>query len=378
MKITKTRWVGIRRHQKTFNTRMPKIGLQIFMVLLCLIVGHSKAFAIKFYSIPSALFSYDKSTSCSVVTIHSLATKEDGTVVHQQGVGSVVLVEHQAGIITPNHVIVNSQLVVGECRGKYFSLSSPVVDAERDIAFLEIDDLSLMKSSILTPLIVGVANEESAALQKILDPDVADEKSKLANPNLTWEMMNDMGSVMLSMSNFGVALPYEKNGRARFQSSPVLANIVQGYVETTQAFTHQLLRIDGLGIRPGISGAPLFGVPDTVLTRGIFFSGSDTARAKYNVPMELMPKFLLGMVVKTRLNGAETVALSLPDIYTFLLEKRFPKTLQQKRGIRVNYQTTEEAKSNRLQSYLTISGPDSELSVLEVCSDEYKNSADQK
>ncbi|HWU43986.1 MAG TPA: hypothetical protein VN132_11130, partial [Bdellovibrio sp.] len=150
----------------------------------------------------------------------------------------------------------------------------------------------------------------------------------------------------------------------------------QGNVERNLSYINNLIYIESLGVRPGLSGSVLFGTPYIDLLRTYDFSSNSSASA---LPVEILPKMILGMIVKTRLNGAETVALSLGDIFDFLEEKvanasgsgpASPRTLA------VNYRMLGENDHRHLQSYYTLSGSSGPVNVQEYCADEYKNSAD--
>lgn len=345
-------------------------------LFLCLTVGLSSASAEELGVLPHHLISKDSADACSVVKVHSLSTAPDGTTLHQQGQGWVTMLRRrdsasELGVVTPYHVVVNAQSVYAECKGKLIPLLNPVVDAERDITYFGIADWDLVNKT-LTPILIEVASEQ---IRNAVYPTKA-ERQIHAQRMTPKEIQAQLPEVLNSMTNFGVAMSPEKDLVSSVMLSPNANDIVNAAVDRTQAGVGQLIRVENFGIRPGISGAVLFGVPES-----IYSSAYNVAlkRRVYGAPLEVMPKFVLGMIIKTKLNGAETVALSLPDITSFLERhvmqgaQVLPSTLE------VHYHTIPStAGGAQLQSYLSLGIDDSSVVVQEVCSSEFKNSADFK
>lgn len=344
-------------------------------LLLCLSLGFSIAHAEELGVVAHYLIPTQKTDPCSIVNIHSLNTKADGTTLYQKGQGWITKLrkqgsEHQLGVVLPYHVVVNASEVYGECRGVYFSLSEPVIDAEADLVHLVISDGKLLANGTLSPLLVELAT------QKLRDVIYSTDSVKgiFSQPLSPQEMRKQLPEVLNSAISFGVAMAPAGSSELAFLMSPNGYDIVSGAVDASQDPLDRYIRIENFGIRPGVSGAALFGIPANPLFRSYDLSKN---KVVYQAPIEMIPKTVLGMVTKTKLNGAETVAISLPDITRFLefhviqglplLEKRYEVHYRESQG-------TDQ--SVELQSYLSLLTADASVPVQETCSAEFKQSAD--
>ena len=336
------------------------------LVFLCLILGLSSTAqaAYEFHALPGALI--DTQNRCAIVNIYSLVKNDNGDLLQQEGVGWVTYASGTYGVLTPYHVVANADLIVAHCRGQYFPLELKQIDAEKDIAFsaFAANSEDLKK---LYPLVYAINGKERLRFKDFFHPQSPVAKMKVESP--AREYLQDMSAVMLGMSSFGVALPPEGAKPSSLLASPIGDDRVQGLVDKEQGFAKQILRIENLGIRPGLSGGALFGVLDSPFTRSF---NEEYSRKSLLVPLEFVPKVVLGMVIKTRLNGAETVALSVDDIYDFLENKVLKAGFESDRDLRIKYRVTEDL---RLQSYISLNEG---VTLVESCSDEYKISADLK
>jgi hypothetical protein len=347
---------------------------------MCLIMGFAaEAKTYEFATHAGALFQTSKKDQCSIVTIHSLYRGKDGKVLHQQGVGWVLYFEHYYSVLTPFHVVVNAESVFAECKGEFYSLEEPITDAEKDIASLTFtaENSERLKENI-TPMIYALAPGDENLKKLILGTGTNQnpilQAFAIQFPRL--QLKEDMFGIMLGMSNFAVIGPVEsETGKQSVLMSPVESAIVQGLVDKKMSYTNNLLRIENMGIRPGQSGSVLVGMP--VMPMMTSYDMSDGGKNVMTIPLEIASKVVLGMIVKTRLNGAETVALSIGDIYDFIEGRvarfiNFPTT----RNLLVNYEQVPEGNRERLQSYMTLDNTSRVAKVYEYCSEEYKNSAE--
>lgn len=333
-----------------------------------------------FYTNTLTLFKIENDDPCSIVRVHSVYKNEAGEVFHQEGVGWVVGALRNFGILTPFHVVTQADLVVAECKGKYYTLSKPIVDAERDLSFFKIDGkVSELVDDVLNPLILSMTKDEDffleAAKGNPLVQKGLDRQWVFKVPRNKYE--NYLAPIMLSMANFNIVSPPQgKNPQNSLLSSPVGSSLVTGHVDRDQSYIKNLIRIENFGIRPGLSGSVLFGVP---FKSDNFAYSSETKTAHFTQSIETTPRFVLGMVTKTRLNGAETVAISLGDILDFLEEypNENPGSAPLNRDLEVRYRKIQERDRERLQAYINLISTDgSTAEAFEYCSSDYKSSAE--
>jgi hypothetical protein len=333
-----------------------------------------------FYTNTLTLFKLEKDDACSIVRVHSIYKNAAGEIFHQEGVGWVVGALRNFGILTPYHVVTQADLVVAECKGKYYTLSKPIVDAERDLSFFKIDGkVTDLVDKILNPLILSMTKDDDffleAAQRNPLVQKGLDRQFVFKIPRHKYE--NYLAPIMLSMANFNIVSPPQgSNPQNSLLSSPVGSSQVTGQVDRDQSYIKNLIRVENFGIRPGLSGSVLFGVP---FKSDNYDYDAETKTAHFTKAIETTPRFVLGMVTKTRLNGAETVAISLGDILDFLEEypKENPDSAPAKRDLEVRYRKIKEQDRERLQAYINLLSPDgSTAEAFEYCSSDYKSSAE--
>lgn len=343
---------------------------------LCLILGHSSAaFAeIEIGVLANYLVPRKQSDPCSVINIHSLILKTDGTTLYQQGQGWVTLLNkknsrHDVGVVMPYHVVVNASAVYGECRGLYFPLSEPVIDAEMDLVHMVIDRSEVQRELDLMPALWQITSQE---IRDIVYPSTYPQN--LHNQKVDPKQLGEaLPQALAAMAAFGVATA-PQNGQDSLLMSPNGDGIVFGKLSERTASRSGFIHIENFGIRPGLSGGVLFGILDDFLTRS---TNSKSGQSQYRIPVELMPKTILGMVTKTKLNGAETVATSLPDLAEFLKTHVIQGLPIKAKGLEVHYHEVSNADGGfELQSYMSLYNGDNAVTVQEVCSAEFKQSAD--
>jgi hypothetical protein len=342
-------------------------------LMLCLVLGLSSAAKAEMGVIAHYLTPTKSSDPCSVINIHSLISKADGSTLYQQGQGWVTKLikdksEHQLGVVLPYHVVVGASKVYGECRGVYFPLGDAVVDAEADLAHLVIYDDELLKKNVLMPLVVQITTQ--SVRDAIYNPDPV---KRIFNQSLTpIEIENKLPEVLNSMATFGVTTSPQK-GKDSLLMSPAGYSLVRGVVDPGQLL-NRYIRVENFGIRPGLSGGVLFGTPDAQWIRAF---DASAGKMSFQVPLEFIPKLVLGMVVKTKLNGAETIAISLPDIVRFLEFHVISGVALVERPLEVHYhEVAGSTGGTELQSYLSLITSESAVPVQEICSAEFKQSAD--
>ena len=344
-------------------------------IFLCLILGSPLTLAAELGVVAHYITATKKTDPCSVVNIHSLIKKDDGKTLYQKGQGWVTKLikknsERQLGVVLPYHVVVNASEVYGECHGVYFPLSEPVIDAEADLVHLEISDDDLISKNVVMPLLVEIASEKIRNV--VYNPDPA---KAVFNQKITPKQMDkQLPDVLDSMNTFGVAVSPSGSAEPSFFLSPNGYDVVAGNVEANLDFFDRYIHIENFGIRPGVSGGVLFGVADNAWSRRY---EKNSSKNVYEAPIELMPKTVLGMVVKTKLNGAETVAISLPSITRFLDYHVMNDLKPLKKDYEVHYHEVSGADGRvSLQSYMTVPKEDGAITVQEICSAEFKQSAD--
>ena len=237
------------------------------------------------------------------------------------------------------------------------------------------DDIQTAKK-IVSALLIVPADKAFADTIRKLTVDNENPLIRMANHQIERKIYdNELFDLMLGMSSFGIAsMPDAKNPGNAVMLSQSNDSFVQGFVDRDQIYINNLVRINNLGIRPGLSGSVLFGVPFSkgFLDRYYF----EEQRVGFSLPVELLPKIVLGMIVKTRLNGAETVALSLGDIYDFLEKQVLADNLPPMNELNVVYKLFGSEEKPHLKSSILLRGPNRPFMVEEYCSEEYKNSAD--
>ncbi|MBS1972542.1 MAG: hypothetical protein JSU04_19705 [Bdellovibrionales bacterium] len=348
------------RARAAVNCRVLQSFIKAAGCLMLLLFHTSFAMAFDFYIHPTNLVSRKSSDPCSVVKVHSAFKAKDGSLQHQEGLGWMVAGPQGLGVVTPFHVVVNADAVVGECRGQFFDLAPKAVDGEKDIAYLQLVHTGLIHAKVLSPLVfIEDAKNPSAYGRLFTSPDIQRNRWLMNLPHFA--LTTGLQGILQKMSGYGVAVSAEKDSEMPVLMSALSKDLVHAVIDKDQAFAKQMIRVENFGVRPGLSGAPLFGVPEEYIT-----------------PLEVLPKAVLGMVVKTKNNGAETVALSLGDIYDFLEERVLAKPANIVRGLEVHYQAIAEGERTRLQSYLTLKNANTAMSFVETCSEEYRNSAEFK
>lgn len=325
--------------------------------------------------VPINLVKFDKKNmQCAIVKVHSLMKTAEGKVFRQEGLGWIIRLGFQVGVLTPYHVVASGESIIAECNGNFFPVVFPTIDREKDLAFFRIQDDQLEKNKQhLLPLLVQQLPEEKSVL---------DEKGKaldqLLNLNFPREYYRTKAlELALGSASFGVAsMPTSQDPASALIMSPDMDLNVQVQVDKNHPFYSNLIRVQGLGVRPGISGGALFGVAYSSLYAGYNFQKN---KSEYEAPIELLPKIILGMVTKTRINGAETVAISMEDILTFLETEALKiKYKTPKKNLEIHYAPQEKNNEFKLKTYLTIHQDHSpqETIISEFCSDEYQVSAE--
>lgn len=348
------------RARAAVNWRVLQSFIKTAGYLMLLLFHTSFAMAFDFYIHPTNLVSRRSSDPCSVVKVHSALKAADGRLEHQEGLGWMVAGPQGVGVVTPFHVVVNADAVVGECRGQFFDLAPQAADAEKDVAYLQLVQTDLIRSRVLSPLLfVEDARNPSVYAKLFTSPNIQRNRWFINLPHFA--LTTGLQGILQKMSGYGVAVSAEKDSEMPVLMSTLSKDLVHAVVDKDQAFAKQMIRVENFGIRPGLSGAPLFGVPEEYIT-----------------PLEVLPKAVLGMVVKTKNNGAETMALSLGDIYDFLEERVLAKPAPAVRGLEVHYRAIAEGERTRLLSYLILKNANTAMSFVETCSEEYRNSAEFK
>lgn len=305
---------------------------------------------------------------CSIAKIHSLTKDEDGEYYYQHGMGWFILTKNGVGIITPYHVITNSSVVFAECFGNLFELSVHKIDAEKDLAFLTTKSNDRTKlSELIFPVLMEITPGQLKYRERL------NEKARwsfsVVSPEIPiTEYKNNMRALALSMSSFGVVSAPDLFDRASsLILSPDFDFSVEPIVDDKDPFVKNLIRLDGLGIKPGLSGSALFGViADQRLIHTDY--KNDKLSKHYSLSVQYMPKILLGMVTKTRLNGSETVAVSIADVLDFMQE--YDDNKNRNLELNVSYHAYKTKSGLELIPSLSID----RVPFIEYCADTYKNS----
>ena len=229
---------------------------------ICLILGLPAAKAeIEFINHPLNVFRNVFDKRCSIVKVHSLYKSKDGKTLHQEGVGWITYSNNYYGLLTPYHVVVNAELVVAECRGQFYTMEDPTIDAEKDIAHFYFTEADLKRmNENLIPLVYALKSSDASFKQELM-PAPGQERLFINAPREVLD--NNLFDLMLGMGNFGVAGAINpETNTATAIMSPVHTSIVQPLIDTDQSFIKNLIRVENMGIRPGQSGSALFGILD--------------------------------------------------------------------------------------------------------------------
>lgn len=357
---------GVKCHmRKVLDSVNLSISTLIFLIIGSTQVAMAARFEVLTYGLLQLQSDDDR---CSIAKIHSLVEDNRGQIYHQSGMGWFILTSSGVGILTPFHVIAEGSAVYAECKGEIFELKLQKTDPEKDLAFLTTESKDRSKLGglvfpVMMPLNPGEKSyresldEKARTVFSIVSPEVPDSEYK-----------SNMRGLALSMTSFGVASAPNFNDRtSSLILSPDFENSVEPIIEDKDPLSKIIVRLDGLGIRPGLSGSALFGVMGASKLTHYNFE-QNVPRKKYSLSVQWMPKILLGMVNKTRLNGAETVAISMVDIFEFL--ERLPLKDNSRSGLTVSFHRMKSKNGLELMPALNINN----VTFVEYCGDGYKNS----
>lgn len=322
---------------------------------------------------------------CSVVKIHSRISETQERPLTQSGYGWVVRVGDFFGVVAPFHVIAAADGVWAECMGQFFHLTVKNVSVDQDLALLSFkydNEFVELFKKLLIPLIYLVPADRPSFFETTGFASDSEKMSsfQLINPQLpkaAFASDRELLSTVAQMESFGVALSPNK---ARPSDSVVLSPDLDLRVWPTIAsrapLVERLIQVNGLGIRPGMSGGALFGIH----SMGILGLGSQSGESRYELSHALMPKFILGMVVRTKNNGAETHAVPMNTIVDFIGRQDVDiRSYFNSEGLKLGYLVDQTKETSRLIPFLRYQRSDSrfeEVHFFEICSEEYKISSE--
>jgi hypothetical protein len=306
---------------------------------------------------------------CAIVKIHSLVKNSQDKLFHQEGMGWITFTHSRIGVLTPYHVVAEGAQVFAECNGEFYSLSPLKVNPELDLAYFEIAS-SQKPSQLLKQLfpVIVELGADGKSIRESYSPELQMLFSLVSPPVPPDDYQKNMTALSLSVSSYGIAsAPEIKDRSSSLIVSPDFDSSAEAAVNTTDPLARFLVRVDGLGVRPGLSGSALFGViSNWRLTALDKTSDQNQWQKRYGVGIQIMPKVLLGMVSKTRLNGAEAVAISMADIFDFLQDLNQSAPNQ---GLFVRFQKHESDSGLTLIPSMVLES----TSIFEHCGDSYKN-----
>lgn len=225
-----------------------------------------------------------RDNSCSYLLVHSFATKK-GQNFYQSGIAWVIGTSQRPYFLTPDHVIAGADVIVAQCYEQYFVLSVKGRSPTLDLALLESSEIpenirSLIVWEDRTKYISKFSSDERLSLET-LAPDHQDFENKVVAGLGDYHQ-----TYSYNMHVIKNEMPF------KFENLYLPA---RSWIQFGSGYVSELgLMFPGLGIRPGMSGAPMH--IDSQDQRG--------NRTPY----------LVGMAYLTEKNGAQSALISLPAI----------------------------------------------------------------
>jgi len=235
-----------------------------------------------------------KAKPCSIVTVEALSQSGQQSARFQtQGIGWVLKNGSQIQILTPMHVVSSAQKIRIVCN-EFVSHAKVIRQhALMDLSLLSISDIeSEVPQAQFRPLFKF--SEIEALRTKFIESKFFKGSSGLKRFVTTTALRGSEGEEV-HVDTLAQYLDGDSSSHALFP--------MKNYIFINQ------------GMRPGMSGSPFF---DFTMESRYFSGVIDGVITGYSYSYMLAKGIPLGMVVKTKFNGVESAALSLPTILDFL------------------------------------------------------------
>ncbi len=272
-------------------------------------------------SVPS-FFLLGNSDYCPLLSIEakkSIATKTYS----QTGIGWIIANESRdnaqpkVAVLVPAHVVWGADTITGRCNDKITEFKITALSQTYDLALLDFsrknfEELGNTSIPLLwrgrAPLNLGDIDAATTVRQKqIFQELVIDHAPISLDEELAHQQDIGIHYVLPGQEKNSKTIFTPTDWRSFLEPSRVLSqnqNVFLGLKKT--------ILLNQFAVRPGFSGSPLFVLPAPGRYNSLLF---DETRSRV-----ALPRILIGMVVKTEVNGSRAIAISLEDILRVLPE----------------------------------------------------------
>jgi hypothetical protein len=239
--------------------------------------------------------------------------------IRQKGVGWITMFANKLYVLTPYHVATHATALMIQCRSKFFPVQLKSYSASKDLALLTFEP-SIHAPGMLSPLLWLNGRTNYDKFLTSLSPELREQMS-LMNPDISPFKFTDL---IQSGRVAGALLPQTGN-----ESSPI---VVSGAFEALRKRTRVRLQrpdegvlsalqypliMEGIGIRPGFSGAPAY--IQLPISPGSIPQHLSPEQAAAMILFErlshrTLPLVIVGMITKTETNGTNSAAISIEDL----------------------------------------------------------------
>lgn len=333
--------------------------------------------------------------SCGLVTVHNIRTSaKAGAEVRQKGVGWVMMNANKLYVLTPHHVATHASTLMIQCRAKFFPVRVQSYSANKDLALLTFEP-SVHDVSGLTPVlwlngraqyskVLSTLAHEQQEQMRSTNPDISQFSftDLLQSGRVAGALLPRTGSENSPIVVSGSFTAFSKPTRVRLQRPD------EGVLPTLQ----YPLIMEGIGIRPGFSGAPAYiqlptpqapNAPSPSLEQAML--SLQTTMLTERLSHLALPLVIVGMITKTETNGTNSAAISIEDLASTakkllsatgnIDETRQPG--DQPDDLRFGYEIQATAHGETLLRTVSLVNPEGRaIKLRETCDTEYRHSSD--